>query len=362
MIVASLRNLQAGVRKPFSQFFGSGRSLATYNIEAAFPSFSPVLVQVAFALLCTVSGISLRWVLDFLWSGAGPFALMVPFVLLATLFGKWQSGLLTAVLSSLYAWYYVLPLNGSLAFEDPSDGPRVIVNILAAFFVVALAELFRRTMWQALADREMLLREIEHRVQNNFASVASLLRFQMREHAEDETIMYALQAALGRVESYATVNSFLYRGDRYTGTVHLPAYLAELCGNLEKSAPVDKGVSIRTEIADFTWERDSTIVVGLLINELVTNAYKHAFTGRPSGVIQVSMQGTNKAWMLEVSDDGVGFTGLTERGSLGVKLISTLASQLGAQVEVSSDENGTRYIIGTRSEPMVAEGATARPS
>ncbi|TYC49748.1 DUF4118 domain-containing protein [Rhodobacterales bacterium] len=355
MIAASLRNLQAGVRKPFGRFFGSSRSLATYNIETAFPGLSPVLVQVLFGLLCTVSGIGLRWLLDHLWSGAGPFALMVPFVLLATLFGKWQAGLLTAVLSSLYAWYYVLPVNGSLAFVSPTDGPRVAVNVMAAFFVVALAEVFRRTMWQALNDREMLLREIEHRVKNNFASVASLLRFQMREHHGDETIMYALQAALGRVESYATVNSFLYRGTSYTGTVHLPSYLKELCGNLERSAPSEKDISIRTQIADLTWDRDRTIVIGLLINELVTNAYKHAFSDRPSGVINVTMQGTDEDWFLQVGDNGTGFERLANGGSLGVKLISALATQVGAQVEVSTDNNGTRYIIGTGSEGAAEE-------
>lgn len=357
MMAATLRSLHSAVRKPFVRVFGSSRSLATYNIETAFPGLSPVLIRILFGLLCTVSGISLRWVLDLLWSGAGPFALMVPFVLLATLFGKWQAGLMTALLSSLYAWYFVLPINGSWSFEDPGGGPRVFVNVAVAFFVVGLAEAFRSTMWQALNDREMLLREIEHRVKNNFASVASLLRFQMREHAGDETIMYALQAALGRVESYATVNSFLYRGSQYTGTVHLPGYLAELCGNLEKSAPTEQSIRITTQIADFVWERDPTIVVGLLINELVTNAYKHAFAGRSEGTIEVVMQGTGDDWSLEVRDDGVGFAGLAQSGSLGVKLINTLSSQLGAFVEVSSDDTGTRYVIATRREHAAEEPA-----
>jgi two-component sensor histidine kinase len=332
------------------------RSVATFNIASAFPKLPLLPVLVLFGIACTICGISLRWIIDHVWDGAGPFALMVPFVLVATLFGKWQAGLLTAVLSSLYAWYFVLPMPSSWAFEMASDGPRVVVNVLAAFFVVALAELFRRNMWQALDDREMLLREIEHRMKNNFASVAGMLRLQMREYADDSTISHALQAALGRVESYAIANSFLYRGAGYSGTVNLSGYLAELCANLERTAVADKPVRIETDVPNLTWERDRAIVIGLLVNELVTNSYKHAFPGRTDGVIKVRMQGTEQDWSLDVSDNGIGFVQQADGGSLGHKLIAALAVQAGATVEMSSGDRGTRYRIGTMEKPVEPAG------
>ena len=319
------------------------RSLAKFDVVYAFPAFSPSLVQALFGVICTFSGVGLRWVIDHFWAGAGPFGLMVPFVLLATLFGRWQAGLLTAVLSSLHAWYFVLPVNSSWSFEVAGDGPRVAVNIVAALFVVAMAELFRRAMWQALSDRDMLLREIEHRVKNNFASVASLLRLQMRENAENITVKNALQSALGRVESYAIVNSFLYRGTQYAGTVDMSAYLAELCANLERSASLEKPIRIVTDVQSIDWDRDQAIVVGLLINEIVANALKYAFPDKRNGLIKVQMQAAGQNWTLEVSDDGIGFVPNVETGSLGSKLLSALATQISATFRLSSGDNGTHY-------------------
>lgn len=345
MSVASERKAASGLLRKLVAVRQGTRSLATFNLVSQFPGVSPIAVELSFGVLCTLSGIGLRWVIDRLWDGAGPFGLMVPFVLLATLFGRWPSGLLTAALSSLYAWYYVLPINASWAFEKASDGPRVVVNILAALFVVALAEAFRRTMWQALRDRDVLLHEIEHRVKNNFASVSALLRLQMRDHAEDSTIITALQSALGRVESYAIVNSFLYRGTEYTGTVNLKAYLNELCDSIEQSVPSSRSIRITSDVASFDCDRDRAIIFGLLINELVTNALKYAFAGRPGGEIEVRMKGDGHHWRLEVSDNGVGINRDPDARSFGSKLVSALAGQLGADIELASSEKGTRYVF-----------------
>lgn len=342
MIAEYWRGPKSAFPKTFRKFLGI-RSLATFDVVLAFPAFSPSLVQILFGVLCTFSGVGLRWIVDHFWAGAGPFGLMVPFVLLATLFGRWQAGLLTAVLSSLHAWYFILPINESWSFEVATDKPRVFVNIAAALFVVALAELFRRTMWQALNDRDMLLREIEHRVKNNFASVASLLRLQMRENPEDTTIKNALQSALRRIDSYAIVNTFLYRGVQYTGTVDMSAYLAELCANLEKSVSLEKPVRIITDVQAIAWDRDRAIVVGLLINELVANALKHAFPGKRSGLVKVRMQTTDQDWSLEVSDNGTGFVPNVDVDSLGSKLLSALATQISATFKLSSGNNGTQY-------------------
>lgn len=135
-----------------------------------------VVSQVAFGILCSAAAIVLRMVTDIWLPGAGPFALTIPLVLIATLFGHWVAGVVCQTIVAIHAWYYVLPIQGSFDFDDPTDGPRVIVNLAAGYFVVALAELFRRAVRQALAEREALLLELEHRVKNSFMSVASVLR------------------------------------------------------------------------------------------------------------------------------------------------------------------------------------------
>lgn len=317
--------------------------LVNFDVVTFFPSQPALIVQLLFAMFCTLTGVSLRWLIDFVWPGAGPFALTIPVVLAATLFGRWQAGLVTLALSSTYAWYFVLPYAGSFAFEGRTDWPRVIVNVLSGAFVVLLAELFRRTMRQALLERELLLREIEHRVKNNLSSVATILRLQMRQYAEDPTILTALQCALGRVESYSIVNSFLFRTDTYTGTVEMSAYLGELCRNLQSTLTTRRQVRIECTVPRFVMDRDRAILVGLLVNEIVTNAVKHAFKIKETGLVAVRVVRGREVWTLHVSDNGQGMTERKDANTLGLKLIPGFARQARMNFELQSDSNGTRY-------------------
>lgn len=320
------------------------QKLAEGDVVTSILPNQPLLSQIIFGLLCTAAGIALRLAIDNIWQGAGPFGLMVPAVLVATLFGQWQAGLTCLLTSSLYAWYVVLPIENSFRFEVASDGPRVIVNVLAGFFVVMLAELFRNTMRQALSDRELLLRELEHRVKNNFASVTSMLRLQMRQNPNDETVNAVLQSAVGRVESYALVNSFLYRDSRYTGTILMNAYLAELCKSLEQSVPAGMPVTVEHHFVELGLPRDRAIVFGLLLNEIVTNAVKHAFKEGHPGKVTASLKFTApQQAVLEIADDGKGFKEKTSSVAVGLKLISALATQADAELSIESNASGTKF-------------------
>ena len=191
----------------------------------------------------------------------------------------------------------------------------------------------------------MLLRELEHRVKNNFASVSSMLHLQLRDHKDDPVVAAALQSAMGRVESYALVNSFLYRGSGYTGILNMSEYLTQLCSNLENATTSRMTVSIVAEIAPIPMERDQAVAVGLLVNELVTNAMKHAFRDRVHGQILVRLTGDENEWQLEIADNGGGFVGAAGTGSLGLKLVSALASQIDSSVQINSDADGTKCIF-----------------
>ena len=138
-----------------------------------------------FGLLCSGVAVGLRMLTDVYLPGAGPFALAVPVVLIATLFGGLISGIVCQTLAGLHAWYFVLPVAGSFDLADSGDGPRVFVNLVSGYFAVMLAEIFRRAARKALHDREMLLVELEHRVKNSFASIASIMRMQMRDASPD---------------------------------------------------------------------------------------------------------------------------------------------------------------------------------
>lgn len=337
------RFLRIATRLP-DQIVRKFQELSERDVCDRYAQLPHSLVAVAFGAICAMLGIILRWTVDTLWDGAGPFGLMVPIVLIATFFGRWLAGLVCLILTSSFAWYFVLPREGSFQFVLVSDGPRVIVNVAAGMFVVIVGELFRRTMRHALLDRELLLRELEHRVKNNFASVASMLRLQIKQNEDAPTVLAALHSALGRVESYAIVNSFLYRSDRYTGLIDVAAYLQQLCQTLQSTASTsDTQIEIHSELEQVTMGRDQAIAVGLLVNELVTNAVKHAFSESQTGNIIVKLSKEDDGAVLFVKDDGEGFTSVAGPDSFGMRLTTALAQQADARMELATDDNGTKY-------------------
>ena len=300
----------------------------------------PAVSQIAFGVFCSAAAILLRMVTDIWLPGAGPFALTIPLVLIATLFGHWLAGAVCQTIVALHAWYFVLPIAGSFAFEDSSDGPRVLVNLISGYFVVALAEMFRRAVRQALADREALLLELEHRVKNSFMSIASVLRLQMRKAKEPATQL-ALQSALGRVESYARAYSFLYHRHEQGGVINMCTYLQELCSALQTAA-ASGDIVFKCEAAETHLHRDRAIVIGLIVNEVSTNSYKHAFAGK-RGEISVHFSEAPQEYHLVIADNGRGLGEDRDAGGLGLQLIDVLTTQANGRVEIDTGGGGTAF-------------------
>ena len=214
------------------------------------------VTQIAVAVSCAVLAFATRGAVDALFSGAGPFALTIPFVLFATLFARWQAGVLTLCLSMLYAWYFVLPVQSSFAFVVGSDAPRVVVNITSGFAVVALAEMFRRTVRRAVEERDaqvrerqLYLEEFDHRVKNNFAMVASLIRMESRRPGITEDARQSLNAIHGRVASISRAHQALYRREGGVQEVAMQTYLGELCTSLEQALLEGRRIRLQTHIA-----------------------------------------------------------------------------------------------------------------
>jgi two-component sensor histidine kinase len=302
----------------------------------------PLVAQLLFATLCSVSALVARSVIDMVTPGAGPFGMIMPFVLVATLFGRWQSGLATHVFLVGYAWYYILPVVGSFAFANPAEGPRIAVNVLAGLAIVALGELFRRSVRAAVEDREMLIREIDHRVANNFASILSMLRLQ-RSRIDNPAVRDALDTASGRVESYARAHQSLYRDGTSDERVDMPSYLGDLCAALESVLAEVSGADIRCWADDIALPRDQAVTLGLIVNEVATNSAKHAFGESREGLIRVKLDHRDSQIVLSVSDNGSGMTQTERPGGLGMSLITALAKQAGAEVERESSAAGTSF-------------------
>lgn len=312
--------------------------------------YAPVWVtQLLFAFLCAAAGIVARTLVDIFAPGAGPFALGYPAVLVAALFARWQSGALAAILTLLYTLYFVLPPLHSFYPKSPADGTRLLVIVIAYVIMLAVAEIFRRAVRRAtaerdrqIAERDLFLEEFDHRVKNNFTLVASLLDMQRRRAGNGETAE-ALASALARVESIARAHRHLYRGAAAPGEVDMAAYIHELCTALEEALFLRGAIKLACAADHAALSRDRAVSIGLIVNELVTNAAKHAFGDSARDTIQVRFETRPAGWRLTVADNGTGMPAGTpnRRTGLGQRLIEGFARQARGTIRTESSAEGT---------------------
>ena len=207
----------------------------------------------------------------------------------------------------------------------------------------------RRTAEQlraSLQEKETLLKEVHHRVKNNLQVISSLLSLQSRS-VEDPRAAAMLQESQNRVHSISLVHEKLYEaGD--LGRVDFGDYLQALGNHLQGAwAGTEGRVSITVDATGLRLPLDVAIPCGLIVNELVTNAFKHAFPGGRAGAVRVraSVEAEGST-LLAVEDDGVGIPEMKAArrgagGTMGMMLVWTLAKQIGAEVAVTV-QGGTR--------------------
>ncbi|MBC7874400.1 MAG: sensor histidine kinase, partial [Ferruginibacter sp.] len=196
----------------------------------------------------------------------------------------------------------------------------------------------------ALKEKETLLREIHHRVKNNLQIISGLLNLQSRQ-IENPEAQEAVREGRNRVKSMALIHQKLYQQDNLTG-VSMKEYLEDLVSSIQQTFK-DKQTTITAtiECGNLNLDVDTAIPLGLIINELITNCYKYAFTGRNNGHIVIRLDEHATKLLLEVRDNGIGlpegFDMNTSR-SFGMKLIQSLSAKLEATREALTD-NGTVF-------------------
>ena len=233
-------------------------------------------------------------------------------------------------------------------------------NILFGFgiFILGGLAIISYGLWQktklqnvqiqkSLQEKEILIREIHHRVKNNLQFISSLLNLQAR-HVTDAQASSALKEGQNRVKSMALIHQNLYQEKNLTG-VETQKYFGTLIKNLFQSYNISpQRIKLVTDIDALNLDVDTMIPIGLILNELISNCLKYAFPQEQPGQIKVKLKEDGGALLLTVTDDGVGMDAQHQQNlgkSFGYRLIHAFKSQLNAELDISSGAGTTVKMI-----------------
>ena len=234
----------------------------------------------------------------------------------------------------------------ALAASDASTRERFIVIMFAGFGFIAFSsgmlvinERLRnrasRVLSASLREKDILLREIHHRVKNNLQIISSLLSLQ-EQGVDNPNALKVLADSQGRVMSMALIHEQLYRANDFSG-IDARKYLQDFLPRLVSAYKGRRDISLRLAAPSINLVLDQAIPFGLIVNELVTNSLKHAFKRRDKGVISVAASVEEGVANLAFSDDGVGLPdsfNLETPTTLGLQIVSMLARQLHGEFTV----------------------------
>ncbi len=195
-------------------------------------------------------------------------------------------------------------------------------------------------------DERIVIKEAHHRFKNNLNIIIGLLELQS-QMVEDSSVKELFRESINRIRSLAIIHEYLYRSDNYSA-VDLSVYLESIADNLlSVYAASKKEFIINYRIDNIIVELDMAIPIGLLVNEIISNAIKHAFIDRQKGRIDITLEKQNNSLKLTVKDDGVGFpvnVSPEDNKTLGLKLINLLVMQLNGKYEIIREVGTTVQI------------------
>ena len=200
---------------------------------------------------------------------------------------------------------------------------------------------------QSLKEKEVLLKEVHHRVKNNLQVISSILNLQST-YVEDEKTLSILRESQNRVKSMSFIHESLYRTKDFN-SIDFSEYIERLANNMVYSYQYSQNrIGLKLDIEEVFLSLDISIPCGLIINELLSNALKYAFPENQKGEIYISVKELNDSKIqIKVEDNGVGFPedlDINKVESLGMLLVNTLVEQIDGDIEIRSKE-GTKYLI-----------------
>ena len=206
-----------------------------------------------------------------------------------------------------------------------------------------LIEVQKTSALKSLNEKETLLKEVHHRVKNNLQLVMSLLRIQARDTGT--TINDFLEVSQSRIASMSLVHENLYQSDN-DSRVDFKEYLINLTNNiLQNYESTTNSITVKIDVVQVYLNMQTAVSLGLILNELISNAYKHAFTTTKNGALWLQLTKNNDNYCLTVRDNGSGIKDTTRpKKTLGLQLVDKLIFQINGSLQVKTD-HGTQYSI-----------------
>ncbi len=271
--------------------------------------------------------------------GPYPYLMIGPVVLASILFDRGSGFLATAL--------------GAVAAASIMDWRVKVVGVLAvltlfvilALFLTIFCESLRKTLERGVAaqqELQLMLTEERHRVKNDLALLSSMIALQARSQSSP-AIRAILESAAGRVHVVAEGQEH-FRFAAGDPAINMQRYLEAVCWRLGEALRDVRPIALRVDCEEVILDAPAAIRIGLTVNELVTNALKHAFPGDRGGTIQVRLLQRPTHLALIVEDDGAGYPEDTKTG-LGSRILMLLTQQSGGTVEHESANPGCRVVI-----------------
>jgi len=281
-----------------------------------------------------------------------PFLLFFPVIIISSVLFDRGNGVFATILSALAVAYMMAP-RGVLAVQQPQDFIALLVFLGVGLSMAVLIEALHRAyvnlakshakLEAAANERAVLFRELSHRTRNDLATVAGLLLAQSR-NTENTCAKAALRGAADRMQVVARVHQRLSVHDD-GATVDTREFISALCSDLGITLIGLRPITfeLRVESHHITIQR--AVAVGLIVNELVTNALKYAFEEGQSGIVEVCFERRDTQYLLWVADDGFGAEAAPRGTGMGHTLVQSLAAQLGGGFERRQRERGSEYVV-----------------
>jgi two-component system, sensor histidine kinase PdtaS len=307
---------------------------------------------IAAAVLALFFG--LRWLLESSLAGY-PFILFWPAVMLCALLFQHGSGFVASIISSLLAVYFFIPPVHSFRIERAEDVVAVITFIAVSFLLAGITETLRHVVdrlddaerkYKKLADdRAALFQEMNHRTKNNIQAILNIVAMEAST-ADAYPCREPLARIRERVNVIGRVHNALLHGDPSL-IVDARRYIDDLISDLSLTHAIGVLITLRADADAFAISIDRAVTVGMIVTELVSNAYRYAFPEGCTGIISVEVRGTgDQDMVITVTDNGTGIPAGPAKGTgIGSRLIEMLATQIDGTVSTNTGPHGTAITV-----------------